>query len=80
MKKFAKLIAFTKTPLKGFYRFEDYFQVYPLVSKNSPKNIVADHFPCCIELFIKDEEVKNFSPFYSTSLNRSISWGYYSIK
>lgn len=73
MTNFTKNIAFTKTPLNGYFRFGNYFQVYPFISENSPKNKNAEHFPCIIELTFQDSEIKKLQPFNLKNVDEMIS-------
>ncbi len=73
MTNFSKNIAFTKTPLMGYYRFGDYFQIYPFNSKNGPTSKNAKHFPCIIELTFQDSEIKKVEPFNSKKMDEMLS-------
>lgn len=54
-----KTIAFTKSKLRGKYRYKDLFQIYPLESDNAPKSYHAKHFPIVLEYFYENEESKS---------------------
>ena len=58
MRTFYRSIIFTKTPLKGKFRYKDIFQVYPINLDNYPKNIHAEHIPCLIEYWVDREEIQ----------------------
>lgn len=73
MKNYFRNIIFTKTPLKALYRFEDYFQVYPMNLEKCPNNKRAKHFPCIIEYWVDDKEVKHVQPLGSEAADRMIS-------
>jgi len=56
MIRYFRRIIFTKTPLKGFYRFNDLFQILPILSNKAPKNILAVDFPIFLEYKVELEE------------------------
>ncbi len=83
MRQYIKNIIFTKTPLKGKYRFEDFFQIYPLNLQDAPQSKVTDHFPMIIEFwydtdslpFVKEfdeEDVNNFVAKTTAQTNKLI--------
>jgi len=47
-----KLIFFTRTELKGTYRFKDQFQIYPIKGDGFPYSEIQEHFPNYLELRI----------------------------
>lgn len=56
---FYKAIIFCNNPLKGYYRFEDKFQIYPLLSDNAPKHDKIKMYPVIIEYHVeKDAQVE----------------------
>ena len=64
MKEFHRNIIFTRTPMKGCYRFKDEFQLYPADFQNSPKSQHAKHFPIVLEFWTDDSEnqiIQNYS-------------------
>ncbi|MEP2026833.1 MAG: hypothetical protein ABJH98_12265 [Reichenbachiella sp.] len=73
MKRYFRNIVFTLTPLKSAYRFKDYFQIYPINLENSPQNKSARHFPCLIEYWVDDDEVKPVDALNSPVVNKMIS-------
>jgi hypothetical protein len=56
-RSFYKAIIFCSHPLKGYYRFKDIFQIYPLVSDLAPKSDKIKYHPAIIEYWI--DEVPN---------------------
>jgi hypothetical protein len=62
MDKYFRRIIFTKTPLKGTYRFGDLFQILPIVSDKAHKNIFAQDFPILLEYKIVLDQ-KQFEEF-----------------
>jgi len=52
MRKYYRRVIFSKTPLKSQFRFEDRFQILPIVSENAPSSPFARHFPLFIEYYI----------------------------
>lgn len=73
MRTYFKNIIFTKTPLNGYFKFKKKFQVYPIDLKNSPRNINARHFPCIIEFWVDDKEIKPIDAIGSSSVNKMIA-------
>lgn len=55
-KTFHKTIVFTKVPLKGFFRYEDMFQIYPLDLPNMPFSKLQPHFPLVLEYWTSLED------------------------
>lgn len=56
---FYKAIIFCSNPLAGYYRFEDKFQIYPLLSENAPKHDKIKMYPVIIEYHVaKDVEME----------------------
>jgi hypothetical protein len=56
-KKICRYIIFTKTPLKGKYRYKNEFQIYPADFENMPKNADAAHFPSVLEFKVDATEL-----------------------
>jgi len=48
--KYHKLIFFTRTELKGKYRYKDEFQIYPIKGEGYPYSKIQKHFPNYMEL------------------------------
>ena len=81
MKEFHRNIIFTRTPMKGCYRFKDEFQLYPADFQNSPKSQHAKHFPIVLEFWTDDSENQiippsstfyEFREFLKTSTNTNM--------
>ncbi len=73
MRKFTKAIIFTNTPLKGFYKYKDLFQIYPANLNNIPSSKLQEHYPAILEYWTDDSEVitlderfEEFKDFYSS--------------
>lgn len=62
MRKFHKTIVFTNTPLTGYFRYKDYFQVYPANLKNMPKSKLQRDHPAILEFWTDDQEPVNIPP------------------
>lgn len=71
--QYIKNIIFSKTPLKGIYRFEDKFQIYPLNLENAPQSKRADHFPLIIEFTLEESEVKEVKEFDTDLVNDKVA-------
>ncbi|MFI5139228.1 MAG: hypothetical protein ACHQIM_15500 [Sphingobacteriales bacterium] len=56
IKKYYKEIIFTKTPLKGFFRYDDIFQIYPADFDGMPRSNLQQHFPIILEYWTTDDE------------------------
>lgn len=54
--EFYKEIIFTKTPLKGIYRYQDLFQIYPAELDKMPESKFQKHYPVIIEYAISPED------------------------
>lgn len=52
---FYKAIIFCSNPLTGYYRFEDKFQIYPLLSANVPKHDKIKMYPVVIEYHVEKD-------------------------
>lgn len=52
---FYKAIIFCSNPLIGYYRFEDKFQIYPLLSENAPKHDKVKMYPVVIEYHVEKD-------------------------
>ncbi|HCY40555.1 MAG TPA: hypothetical protein DHV48_04260 [Prolixibacteraceae bacterium] len=52
MIRYIRCIYFTETPLKGKFRFDDIFQIFPLYSKKAPYSPYAEHYPFFLEYTI----------------------------
>ena len=55
-KKFIRNIIFTKSRLKGWFRYKNEFQIYPAEFENIPINSNATHFPIVIEFWIDEKD------------------------
>ena len=62
-KKYIKNIIFSKTPLKGIYRFADEFQIYPINLEGYPISKNTKHFPLIIEFHYEESEITKVKPF-----------------
>lgn len=51
-KKICRYIIFTKTPLKGCFRYKDEFQIFPASFDKVPQNKYATHFPVVLEFWV----------------------------
>ncbi|MBU0694996.1 MAG: hypothetical protein KKE39_00510 [Bacteroidetes bacterium] len=51
-----KTIIFTKTPINGFFRYKDIFQIYPANFKNMPKSNLQQHHPTVLEYWLSDDD------------------------
>jgi hypothetical protein len=60
---FVKKIIFTKTPLKGLYKYSDKFQIYPIDIHAAPSSAKAEHFPMIIEFCYDETEIKEVNKF-----------------
>jgi hypothetical protein len=59
MKRFYRAVVFSSNPLKGHYKFEDKFQIYPLIGDNVPTNDKVKLFPVVLEYWVdKEDEVQ----------------------
>lgn len=67
--KFHKTIVFTKVLLKGFFRYEDPFQVYPLDLPNMPFSKLQSHFPLVLELATIENWALKSRPVAKRTLN-----------
>jgi len=56
MTEFHKTIIFTKTPLKGYFRYKDLFQVYPADLINMPKSNLQEHHPAILEYTTTEDD------------------------
>lgn len=55
--EYHKEIIFTKTPLKGYFKFGDLFQIYPLEMEGMPSFKGQKHHPIVLEYTIKEEDI-----------------------
>lgn len=79
-KLFYKEIIFTKTPLKGYFRYYDLFQIYPADFYKMPKSNLQGHYPVVLEFWtsakdkidVKDEYeiLKDLSSSTATKLTK----------
>jgi len=53
MNEFQKTIIFTKTPLAGYFRYSDLFQIYPADLEKMPESTFQEHYPVILEYRIK---------------------------
>jgi len=56
MRTFHKTIIFTKVSLKGYFKYEDIFQVYPLDLPNMPYSNLQTHYPVVLEYWTSPDE------------------------
>lgn len=56
-KVFKREIIFVKTPLTGFYRYKDLFQIFPANLIDMPKSKGARHYPVILEYWYTAEEL-----------------------
>lgn len=75
MRKYSRNIIFTKTPLKGIFRFDDIFQIYPLNLANGINSEKAKLFPCLIEFWIDSEDIQQKKIFDSKEIDATFSEG-----
>lgn len=59
MKVFYRSIIFSKTPLKGQFRYKDKFQILPVNSSNAPLSPYNEHFPLMLEYSIDFDDENN---------------------
>lgn len=59
MRKYFKRIIFTRTPLKGQFRYKNKFQIFPINSENAPTSPYSRHFPLFLEYYIDFDKNKN---------------------
>lgn len=71
MRQYIRNIIFTKTPLKGKFKYEDLFQIYSLNLENAPNSLVTDHFPMIIEFWYDSDSLPVVAEFDSANVN---SW------
>ena len=57
MKEYHKIIIFTKTPLKAFFKFEDKFQIYPLDEYYLGDSKNYKHYPIILEFKVHPENI-----------------------
>jgi hypothetical protein len=62
MKKYLRIIFFTKVPLGGYYKYKDVFQIFPADLEDMPKSSIQEHFPNILEYWISDEEKIHVPP------------------
>lgn len=51
-------IIFTTSPITGYYRYSDLFQIYPILFEDKVQFDKATHFPVIIEYWIDENEIK----------------------
>ncbi len=59
MKKFHRMIFFTKLPLGGYYKYKDVFQIFPADFENMPKSKLQKHFINILEYWTTEGELKS---------------------
>ncbi|MBO6524249.1 MAG: hypothetical protein JJ971_10520 [Balneolaceae bacterium] len=60
MREYHRAIFFTKAPLGGYYKYKDYFQIFPCDLENRPVTEAQRHFPNILEFWTsKDEKIKS---------------------
>ncbi len=69
LKKFYRTIIFSKTPLKGLYRYKDEFQIYPLNLKNAPNQSNVSDIPLIIEFWYDTKDNAKVTVFDYQNLN-----------
>jgi hypothetical protein len=80
MTEFHRTIIFTKTPLTGFFKFGDRFQIFPADLENMPKSKLQKHHPVILEYTTTEEdkiephsdfeELKDLSSLTATTLTK----------
>jgi hypothetical protein len=64
-RKYYSNVIFATSPLTGYYRFKDLFQIYTLPDKERLKFDKETHFPIIIEYWIDEgEKQKATNPFF----------------
>lgn len=53
--KFYKIIAFCSSPVTGYLRFRDIFQLYPLDIPKAPKNDIIKEYPFILEYCLNED-------------------------
>jgi hypothetical protein len=61
-KKYFRNIIFSKTPLKGFFKFHNEFQIFPCDFPNLPNINHTEDFPLIIEYWIDEDENQEVLP------------------
>lgn len=56
MTTFQRTIIFTKTPLLGFFKYKDLFQIFPASLTGMPYSKMQEHFPVILEYWISDDD------------------------
>jgi hypothetical protein len=56
MKQYYRKIIFTKVPLGGYYRYRDFFQIFPAEFQDMPDNPYKEHYPNILEYWFTEEE------------------------
>ena len=64
MRTFHRDIIFTKTPLTGFFRYRDVFQIYPADLENMPKSLFQRHYPVILEYWTDDLDIISIKDEY----------------
>jgi len=59
MRKYYRSIIFTRSPLESQFRFEDKFQILPIISDKAPTSPYCRHFPLFLEYFIDYDQSDN---------------------
>ena len=57
MNQIHRTIIFTKTPLTGFFRFGNKFQIFPADLANMPKSKFQEHHPVILEYTTNEEDI-----------------------
>lgn len=52
MRKFYRILLFTKKPLNGTFRYRDIFQVLPVISENAPQSPYSRHYPVFLDFSV----------------------------
>ena len=60
MKEVYRVIVFSKVPLKGYFRFKNKFQIFPLELPNMPISGFQKHFPLVLQVRITESEIITF--------------------
>ena len=73
MRKYYRTVILTHSPLKTCFRFDDYFQVFPMNMKGKPYSPYAEHYPNYLEYTIDytDSEPEDVFTLTSIKSNKS---------
>ncbi|MDB5269035.1 MAG: hypothetical protein JWP58_2075 [Hymenobacter sp.] len=64
MRQYHRTVFFTKSPLSGYYKYQDVFQIFPAELENMPafSSERQFHFPNILEYWTSDEELVTLPP------------------